>query len=174
MMAFAKFSKDAMLSHTKGKAVVSNVNNVLRESKIFPDDHGFMDRLACMESNNGLDSGTYREGYYGGIYQVDKIGFEDTQNVTSHPRLSDKFKKIKEEFGINWPLVKWEDLTTPAYSGIASRLFLSNIPESIPTDPEKQGHYWKKYYNTKSGKGNACDFHRKHCKGSNCVLMNVI
>ena len=167
-MAFAQFNKDALTPRAKGKDVVSHVNNELR--KIFPNDHGFMDRLACVESNNGLHPGTYRKDYYGGIYQVDKIGFEDTQNVKSHPGLLKKFKKIKEIFGIDWPSVEWEDLTKPAYSGIASRLFLSNIPKPIPTDPEKQGHYWKKYYNTTSGKGSACDFHRKQCKGSNCVF----
>ena len=173
-MAFAKFSEDALTPGAKGKDVVSNVNNELRKSKIFPDDHGFMDRLACVESNNGLHPGTYRKGYHGGIYQVDRIGFEDTQNVKAHPGLLEKFKKIKEKFGIDWPSVKWEDLKKPAYSAIASRLFISNIREPIPIDPEKQGHYWKKYYNTESGKGNACDFHRKHCKGSNCVFMNFI
>ena len=92
------FSEKAMTPEVKGKDVVSNVNNVIRKSGIFPDDHGFMDRLACVESDNGNNPETYRDGYYGGIYQVDRIGFEDTQNVTSHPRLSEKFKKIKEKF----------------------------------------------------------------------------
>ena len=90
-LAFASFSEDALTPGAKGKGVVSSVNNELRKSKIFPNDHGFMDRLACVESNNGLHPGTYRKGYYGGIYQVDRIGFEDTQNVKSHPGLSEKF-----------------------------------------------------------------------------------
>ena len=88
-MAFAQFNKEALTPRAKGKDVVSNVNNELR--KIFPNDHGFMDQLACVESNNGLHPGTYRKSYYGGIYQVDKIGFEDTQNVNSHPGLLKKF-----------------------------------------------------------------------------------
>ena len=158
-MAFAQFSEEALTPRTKGKEVVSNVNNELR--KIFPNDHGFMDRVASKESDNGLNPKTYRAGYYGGIYQVDRIGFEDTQNVLSHPGLFKKYKKIQEQFGINWPSVKWEDLEKPAYSGIASRLFISNIPKPIPSDPKEQGQYWKKYYNINDGAGDACNFPNK-------------
>ena len=75
-MAFAQFSEEALTPGAKGKEVVSNVNNELR--KVFANDHGFMDRVASKESDNGLNPGTYRDGYYGGIYQVDRIGFEDT------------------------------------------------------------------------------------------------
>ena len=155
-MAFAQFSEEALTPRAKGKEVVSNVNNELR--KIFPDDHNFMDRLACKESDNGLNPNTYRAGYYGGIYQVDRIGFEDTQDVTSHPGLSQKYEKIQEQFGIDWPSATWEDLEKPAYSGIASRLYISNIPEPIPSNPEEQGQYWKNYYNTNAGAGDPSNF----------------
>lgn len=33
----------------------------------------------------GEDSSTYRKGYEGGIFQMDSIGFKDTQNTASHP-----------------------------------------------------------------------------------------
>ena len=79
----------------------------------------------------------------------------------SHPGLFKKYKKIKEEFGIDWQSVKWEDLKKPAYSGIASRLYISNIRESIPIDPKKQGEYWKKHYNTNAGAGDPCNFPNK-------------
>lgn len=62
-MVFAKFSEEALKSGAKGSDVVSNVINELRKSKIFPDDHGFMDQLACVESDNCLHPETYREGY---------------------------------------------------------------------------------------------------------------
>ena len=125
---------------------------------IFRDDNRFMARIACVESSNGLNPNTYREGYYGGIFQVDRIGFEDTQNVASHPGLTAKFASIEEAFGINWLEVEYEDLVIPFISAIAARLFISNIPEPIPTDRTEQAHYWKEHYNTVAGTGNPDDF----------------
>jgi hypothetical protein len=59
---------------------------------------------------------------FGGIWQVDEIGFERyPETSASHPGLKKKFKKIKKELGIDWTTVKWEDLTKPLYSGIAAR-----------------------------------------------------
>ena len=53
-------------------------------------------------------------------------------------------------FGIDWSSVTWVDLRKPLYSGIAARLFLSNIPEAIPaaSEIEQQGQYWKTHYNS--------------------------
>ena len=40
--------------------------------------HGLLGRTAIVESRNGEDKNTYRKNYNGGIFQVDKIGFEVT------------------------------------------------------------------------------------------------
>ena len=85
---------------------------------------------------------------------MDQAGFEDTQDVKSHPGLVKKHQQIKEKLGIDWMKVKKEDLTKPLYSGLAARLFLGNKPEAIPADLTGQAKYWKKYYNTASGAGN--------------------
>jgi len=37
---------------------------------IFPSDYKFLCRVAWVESKYGQASGTYRPGYYGGIWQV--------------------------------------------------------------------------------------------------------
>ena len=34
------------------------------------DDQGLLLRIACVESNYGNDTDTFRDGYYGGIWQV--------------------------------------------------------------------------------------------------------
>lgn len=149
--AKANILPEALQPGASGKDVVRNVNENLR--RIFPDDHHFMDRLAYVESNYGMHRLTYRPGYNGGIYQVDEIGYRDTLAVSSHPGLRRRYQKITDEFGIDWPSTSYVDLRKPLYSGIAARLFLSNIPESIPWDKEAQGKYWKKYYNTESGAG---------------------
>lgn len=140
----------------KGESVVKEV--VAKLKAMFGDDKEFMYRIACVESNFGNHPNTYREGYHGGIWQVDKIGFADTQNVASHPRLKTKFETIQAATGISWKNASWEDLRKPLYSGIAARLLLLNIPESIPSSLEEQAKYWKKHYNTESGKGTVQDF----------------
>ena len=119
--------------------------------------NGFMKKIAWVESRFGEHPGTFREGYHGGIFQIDYVGFKDTQDDYSHPGLKAKLEKLKEE-GLDWKKMKWIDLRTPIYCAVAARLFLSNIPEAIPSSLEGQAKYWKKYYNTGSGKGSAEEF----------------
>jgi receptor-type tyrosine-protein phosphatase Q len=119
-----------------------------------------LERTAFVESMHGKHPNTYRDGYHGGIWQVDEIGFKDTQDVRSHPGLTAKFAKIERDFGIDWSKVKYEDLRKPLYSAIAARLKYSNVESAIPPSNQlyKQAEYWKKYYNTQSGKGTVKKF----------------
>ena len=143
------------IPESNGSAVVQATVALIQNSGIFPDDHQLLRRIAWVESKDGTDNGTYREGYHGGIWQVDNIGFRDTQNTESHPGLNAKFSNIQQQFGINWPSVQWEDLRRPLYSGLAARLFLSNVVEAIPSacNISGQASYWKTYYNTDLGAG---------------------
>ena len=136
-----------------GKAVVKAVVSLIRQSGIFPDDQSLLRRIAFVESKDGKDRRTYRAGYHGGIWQVDQIGFNDTQDTASHTKkLAVKHQQIKEHFGIDWPSVTWMDLRKPLYSGLAARLRLFNVKDPIPpaSDIEQQGQYWKEHYNSNS------------------------
>ena len=82
-----------LIPQGSGKKVVEATVGKIQNSGIFPDDCGFLRRIAYVESKDGNDLKTYRKGYYGGIWQVDEIGFYDTQNTTAHPKLKDKFAK---------------------------------------------------------------------------------
>ena len=103
-----------------------------------------------MESRDGTDSRTFRQGFYGGIWQVDLIAFQDTQDTTARPGLVSTFLEIQRQFNIDWPSVQWEDLHMPLYSGLAARLILSNVAESIPlaSNVTGQASYWRRNYNT--------------------------
>ena len=140
---------------SSGSSVVQATVALIRGSGIFPNDHQLLRRIAWVESKDGTDPQTYRQGYHGGIWQVDLIGFQDTQNITSHPGLVSKFSKIRRQFGIDWRTVQWEDLRKPLYSGLAARLLLSNKPEPIPlaSNVTAQASYWKEHYNTEKGAG---------------------
>lgn len=150
---------EAFEPRTSGEHITKNVNKNL--DRVFPDDHGFMDNLACTESNFGTHPKTYRDGYHGGIYQVDEIGYRDTKDVASHPGLTRKHQEIMEEFGIDWMSSTWEDLDKPVYSAIGARLYISNNPEPIPMTKEEQGRYWKEHYNTDLGAGDPSNFGKR-------------
>ena len=134
-----------------GANVVRAVVNKIEA--VFGDDNQFLRRVAYVESIDGTHRDTYRNGYHGGIWQVDELGFRDTQDVASHPGLPARYDLIRQKFGINWPDVEWVDLRRPLYSGLAARLFLLNIPDPIPCDVAEQAAYWKRYYNTIQGSG---------------------
>ena len=142
-----------LLAKNFGAEVVKATVEKIQESGIFADDNHFLRRVAYVESKDGTDSRTYRDGYHGGIWQVDEIAFKDTQATASHPLLVNKIAEIKKKFGIEWCSVEWTDLEKPLYSGLAARLFLSNNPEPIPSEMDEQARYWKEHYNTKEGKG---------------------
>ena len=92
--------------------------------------------------------------------QVDLIGFTDTKDVAAHPGLTRKFESIHSRLGIDWTSVEWSDLRKPLYSAIASRLFVSNVPEPIPNsaDIDGQARYWKHHYNSGEGAGSVQKF----------------
>ncbi len=54
----------------QGAAVVEASVAQITGSGIFPADNNFLRRIACVESRDGTHPNTYRNGYYGGIWQV--------------------------------------------------------------------------------------------------------
>lgn len=118
-----------------------------------PDIGLFLFRIAAAESRFGAHPSTYRDGYHGGIWQVDRIGFQDTQNLDSHPGLESKFMAIYEVTGKAWQDQGWEICRDPRFSCLAARLYLCNKPSSIPLSKHGQAAYWKAEYNSLSGAG---------------------
>ena len=135
-----------IVAETFGEAVVEAVVSRIRQSAIFPDDHTFLRRIAYVESRDGNDQRTYRNGYNGGIWQVDEIRFQNTKSIAA---LENERSEIQFVFDINWSTVTWADLRRPLYSGLAARLLLSNISQAIPLASEiaLQASYWKQHYN---------------------------
>lgn len=85
-----------------------------------------------------------------GLFQFDKVGFEDTRKRTPQAK-KDLIKKI---YGIDIDNVSILSLQwSPLLSTIFARLFYLLRPGAIPTDIIGRANYWKTYYNTKSGAG---------------------
>ena len=112
-----------------------------------------------MESQYGENPRTYRPGYHGGIWQVDPIGFKQTQN---NPKLEEAYGKIKDNFGVNYNSLRYEDLRSPMYSGLAARLYLlDRVGDKEPATVAERAKLWKIHYNTKAGKGTVPMYVRK-------------
>lgn len=119
----------------------------------------FLKRIARAESDLGRHPSTFRQGYHGGIWQVDRMGYQETQNVAAHPSLRRLHAAVALKFaaagvaGVVWSQRTWADCLMPAYSCMAARLYLALIPAPIPYALVDQAQYWKQYYNTLSGAG---------------------
>lgn len=119
----------------------------------------FLKRIAKAESDFGRHPATFRKDYYGGIWQVDKVGYQETKNVRAHPslrRLHAALAKILARTGVaetDWIKTSWKDCLIPLYSCMAARLYLALIPAPIPDSLSDQAKYWKTHYNTPSGAG---------------------
>lgn len=157
----------ALDAEAKGETVV--VAALAAAARIFAgsglaDISTFLHRIARTESREGRAPRTFRAGYHGGIWQVDKVGFKETKNVASHPRLRRTLRHINSRMqteGIKesrWEDVTWEKLRIPLYSAIAARLYLSTIPPAVPNSLAAQAAYWKRFYNTAAGSGREEDF----------------
>ncbi|PAA60469.1 hypothetical protein BOX15_Mlig019589g1 [Macrostomum lignano] len=142
----------------KGADVVRATVRKIRNSCIFPNDLGFLLRVAYVESKFGLNANTFRsdaDGFGKGIWQLDKIGFDDTKLGSSTKR-----NLVKEKFGIDWTTMTYAsaNMNVPLYNALAARLLLSRKPAAIPSGIEAQAKYWKTYYNSGAGKGSVDKF----------------
>ncbi|XP_072030497.1 uncharacterized protein [Amphiura filiformis] len=134
--------------NTSGKDVVDATINKILYSGIFKDDLVFLRRIACVESKYGTDTKTYRNGYHGGIWQVDERIFEETKNTTKSESLVPLHEAVSSMIGKPWSSVEWVELRKPFYSALAIRLFFARRELDIPglADLENQAEIWGSYY----------------------------
>lgn len=73
LVAAARAEGDLTLQPgTSGATVVEAVTDRLEASCVFSEDKMFIRRIAYVETFDGVDEKTYREGYHGGIWQVER------------------------------------------------------------------------------------------------------
>ena len=122
-----------------GTDVVLATISLIQRSGTFSDDNRLLRRVAHIESGDGLDEDTFREGYNGGIWQVDEAIFQKTRNMTLlHQGI---YERLLMDLGVDWSIVMWEDLRTPLISALAARLFFKTVEENIPI--VGQAEFWK-------------------------------
>jgi len=139
-------------------SAVQTANQVLEDSGL-SNVSDFMINLAMTESNIGGDK------EWGGSYspfQIDPIGYEDivSKGKAGEGKTLERASIVNEllqnmGYGENFNILdlSQDELREPMIGALLTRMKLGTIKEPIPTDLEGQADYWKKYWNTKAGKG---------------------
>lgn len=105
--------------------------------------------------------GRYRDptphGAGRGLFQCDPISFNDVQQ---RARKSD-VDAVRQRFGLDITQVQHSALdSSPLLAAIFCRLHYKFFPEVIPLTVEGRGSYWKRLYNTTSGRGTVAEYVR--------------
>lgn len=115
--------------------------------------------LLCETAATETGCGTYADptpnGAGRGAFQCDPIAFKDVVARSSEKDLS----ALKTAFGFDLHTVKHEALDySPLIAAAVCRLHYKLCPGAIPLTLKARAEYWKKYYNTKAGKGTAAQY----------------
>lgn len=135
--------------NASGTNVVLATISRLDQSAVFTDDNRLLRRVAFAESRDGLDPDTFREGYNGGIWQVDEQNFLKTTDRMRFPFLTAPGgiyeRLLRSDLGLDWAVAVWEDLRRPLISALAARIFFELAEDEIPGvgDVRGQGQFWK-------------------------------
>ena len=140
-----------LMPKASGIDVVWATMRKIKRECIFPDDYLFMRRVAWVESKFGTDQNTFRDDTQtggNGIWQMDKIGFDDTRLVSSYI-----LEEIKKKLGVDWTNIQYSAayMNVPLYNALAARLLMYRKSLEIPPDVASQAQFWKYYYNTQLG-----------------------
>lgn len=115
--------------------------------------------LLCETAAAETGYGTYRDSTPGGagrgLYQCDEIAFKDVQQRSRQADID----ALKAAFDFDLRKVEWDDLNlSPLLATVFARLHYKLKPEAIPLTLLGRAGYWKKFYNTSSGKGSAEEY----------------
>ena len=138
-----------MAVNASGTNVVLATISIIDGSNVFTDNNRFLRRVAYAESRDGLDPDTFRDGYNGGIWQVDEEVFLRTMDRATFPFLVEPGgiyeRLLQSDLNLDWAVAVWEDLRKPLISAVAARIFFELAEDDIPNigDVEGQGDFWK-------------------------------
>lgn len=151
------------------KATGEDVTKKAIEAVTFGDENTatFLNRIALVESDFGTDKNTFKQKDSSGIFQIEREGAYDEvmRRLDSEADVGGNVRRyneqLKDSYGIDLTQMSYEDLEQPIIGAAFARAYLLTVPESIPSDLQEQGEYWKKYYNTVLGKGTPARFVRE-------------
>ena len=108
----------------------------------------FIEKICRHESHFGTYPDSSKK-YGEGLSQFDKISFDDVVARTKDKHI----KTVLKYYGFNIKEMDYEELRhNLSLQIVMTRLKLKLIPDVFPVDDDGQWEYYKKYWNTESGK----------------------
>ena len=163
-----------------GDPVVSATLRKLKNTCLFKNDYYFMRRVAWVESHFGREAGLFDRPERKGIWQLSTVGFQNTQNTSSHPGLRTLYATINTQLGINWPSMSYTDtnMNKALYNALAARIYMQNKADPIPPEVENQAELWYRSYSVKPG-ATANKFLKEiesmpHCRSAGVDLILIL
>ena len=145
-----------------GSCVVEAVVKHLENSGIFPPDHGFMRRIAYVETRDGtnITKNTNvvimehkRVGIWGlteSMLHYMRQKLKQHSHETKYENLAEYSEQILRKFDVNMTGNKELNLRIPLVSGIAARFYFEYLTvlknEELPEDLARQAIFWASYY----------------------------
>lgn len=123
----ATLTDPLLQDRANGSVTVLRAISIIQQSGIFDISASDTLRLiAFVETRDGTNHDTFRKGYDGGIWAVDRDDFMSTKSTQLYHGLSEKLELIAQKFNIHWLYVEWADLRKPLFSALAARLVIFN------------------------------------------------
>ena len=132
-----------MTSGIVERDVVLATVNTIRESGIFPDDFGFLRRMAAVETSDGegLIAGN------GGIWGISPIEFLLVDNFMKNDQRGQNLEdQFVDRLGFSWSttVIGYSELDVPLYSALAVMIRLVSLGRTtILDDIEAQAILWR-------------------------------
>ena len=145
-----------------GSHLVEAVLKQLDKSRIFQQDHGFMRRIAYVETRDGrervhenvTETGCHKRVGIWGMTHFFLQTMKHQMRLVEYPELKNVSRHICEAFGVNMTGPEKLNLRNPLVAGIAARFYLYYLTalrnEEIPEDIAGQASFWASYYRTKA------------------------
>lgn len=115
-----------------------------------------MMEIAMVETRLGTLNGSIRTSGNGGrgVWQIDKIAFDDARDIKNHPQLKKYHYLVKTNLGIDLSTIQWDDCNKLIIGCIVSRLIMV-LKNFTPNEVSRKQRalQWKKFYNTSAGLG---------------------
>ena len=145
-----------------GSCVVEAVLKHLEDSGIFPPDHGFMRRIAYVETKDGTNITENTNVVILEHKRVGIWGLSDNmvnsmrhqlklhRHETKYDILAEYSEQIYRKFDVSMTGDEKLNLRIPLVSGIAARFYFEYLTvlrnEELPEDLARQAFFWASYY----------------------------
>lgn len=152
-MELAQWACYGITSETDIRGVVDIIASVYAKGANTEILRKFLLEICAVETNLGRTLYNTNRGYGYGLWQFDKIAYDDVMQILSNQKDTQGLLAVLT--GWNWQDVQYQDLKENALLAcfFARTFIYYRVKGAIATTQEGRAQQWKKYYNTEKGAG---------------------